>query len=169
MRKLAEVQEARAVMTEAMEWSVFKWLFEKSRVRETADQAKAALDAAERAVKAHWSNEVKAAYRNLTAKATKAARKGPTDARPEQTVDRVILDLLEKVVEADNVAERAGMDAENTFDEAEAGLSTTLAREGCKKAMQAWALREKAIRKAEVVVEALRAETAASSVPGDEE
>ncbi|HXY23031.1 MAG TPA: hypothetical protein VEI73_00140 [Candidatus Acidoferrum sp.] len=157
MRKLAEVQEAKALMNEAMDWSVFTWLFEKSRVRETADEANAALDALERAVKGRWSDEAKAAYKNLTRKTAKAARKGQTDPKPEQTVDRAILDLIEKVAEADAAAKRARMDAENTFDEAEKRLSVTLAREGCEKAIHSWSLHEKAIRRAEAVAETPRA------------
>jgi hypothetical protein len=46
-------------------------------------------------------------------------------------------------------AERAHLDAENTFDEAERQLSTRLAREGCAKAIASWELHEAAIRKAE--------------------
>jgi hypothetical protein len=41
------------------------------------------------------------------------------------------------------------MDAEHTFDEAERLLSTSLAREGCQKAIRSWDLHEKAIRRAE--------------------
>jgi len=163
MRKLAEVQEAKALMHEAMNWSVFRWLLDKSRVRKTADEAKAALDASEKAVKARWSAEVKAAYKGLTAKAAKAPRKGQTDPKPEQTVDPAILALIEQVAEADDAAERAGIDAEDTFDEAENSLSADMAQDGCGKAIHAWTLREKAIRKAEAVVDALRAEPAASS------
>lgn len=44
MRKVPEVEEARAVMTEAMAWSVFTWLLRKSEVRATADRANAAVD-----------------------------------------------------------------------------------------------------------------------------
>ena len=44
MRKLLEVQQAKELMNEAKDWSVFKWLFEKPRVRETADLANDALD-----------------------------------------------------------------------------------------------------------------------------
>jgi len=163
MRKLEEVQEARALMTEAMDWSVFRWLFEKSRVREIADQANAALDASERAVKARWSGEVRAAYKNLTAKSSKAARKGQKDPKPEQTLDPAILALIEKVRHADAAAEQAHLDAENTFDEAERQLNTAMAREGCNKAIHSWTLHEKAIRKAEAVTDALRDQTVASS------
>lgn len=163
MRKLVEVQEAKALMSEAMDWSVFTWLLEKSRVRETADQANAALDASERAVKARWSNEAKAAYK-MMAKAAKAAGKGQADPKPEQTIDSAFLVLIEEVVHADDAAKHARMDAEDTFDEAEKQLSVSMAREGCRKAIHSWSLHEKAIRKAEAVMDALRAQTALSPV-----
>ena len=169
MRRLVEVQEAKALMNEAMDWSVFTWLLEKSRVRETADQADDALDASERVVKARWSNEAKAAYKNLTEKTAKAARKGQTHPDCEQTVDPALLLLVKKVVDADDAAEKARLDAEDTFDEAEKRLSTTMAREGCRKAIHSWSLHEKAIRKAEAVEEALLAETAASPLPREEQ
>ena len=156
MRKLAEVQEAKALMKEAMDWSVFTWLLEKSRVRETADQANDALDASEREIKSRWSEEAKAAYKNLTRRTAKAPRKGQTDPKPEPTVDGTILELIEKVVEADDAADEARIDAENTFDEAEKWLSVPLAREGCEKAIHSWSLREKAIRRAEAVAETPR-------------
>lgn len=38
---------------------------------------------------------------------------------------------------------RAGMDAEETLDDAEKKLSTALARDGCRKAILAWDLQEK--------------------------
>ena len=79
MRKLAEVQKAKNLMHEAMEWSAFKWSFKTATVRETADQAKAALDRLERAVKARWTDEAKAAYKSLTAKAGKAAQERQKD------------------------------------------------------------------------------------------
>jgi len=168
MRKLVEVKEATVLMTEAMEWSVFKWLFEKSKVRETADQAKEALDASERAVKARWGDHAKAAYKSLTMKA-KSTRKGQADPNAEQSADCAILDLVEEVLQADKAAERAGVDAENTFDEAEERLDVAMAREGCRKAIHAWTLREKAIRKAEAVADKLRAKTVAPSDRSEEE
>jgi hypothetical protein len=54
--------------------------------------------------------------------------------------------------EADDLAYRARMDAEKTFDDAEKQLSTSLAREGCRKAIESWDLHEKAIRKAEAMI-----------------
>jgi hypothetical protein len=44
------------------------------------------------------------------------------------------------------------MEAEKAFDDAERQLSTSLAREGCRKAIHSWDLHEKAIRKAEVLI-----------------
>jgi hypothetical protein len=54
--------------------------------------------------------------------------------------------------EKDDEAYRARMDAEKTFDDAEKQLSTSLAREGCRKAIFSWDLHEKAIRKAETLI-----------------
>jgi hypothetical protein len=76
VRKLPEVEEAKALMIEATEWSVFRWLFEKRRVREAADQANAALDKLNQAVKARWRSDVKAAYKELAAKEVAPHRAG---------------------------------------------------------------------------------------------
>ena len=51
--------------------------------------------------------------------------------------------------EADDEAYQAHLDAEETFDRAEKRLSTSLAREGARKAILSWELYEKAIVKAE--------------------
>lgn len=148
MRKLPEVREAKDLMKEAMDWSAFKWLWEKSRVRETADRANAALDRMERTVKSHWGADDKAAYKLLTSKVTPAKRQENAEAQPDPR-----LALLEEVHEAHVVAQRARKDAEATFDEAERQMSTSLAQEGCRKAIHSWQLHEKAIRRAESVTE----------------
>jgi hypothetical protein len=147
LREVPEVEEAKALMTEAMEWSVFTWLFQKSRVRETADRANAALDKLNHSVKSRWSSEMKAAYRELTAKGGSHQLNEPG---PE-TIDHEIRLFVKKVKEADDAARRARTDAEDTFDEAERQLNTDLAREGCKKAIHQWKLDEKAIRRAETI------------------
>jgi hypothetical protein len=152
MRKLPEVQEAKELMNEAIEWSVFKWMFEKPRVRETADRANDVLDRLERSVKSRWSDEVKIAFKKLPGKATGTTRGQQKGGQAPQITDPQITLLLEKIKEADDAARRARMDAEKTFDEAERQLSTSLAREGCKKAIHSWELHEKAIRKAEAMV-----------------
>lgn len=158
MRKLMEVGEARELMNEALHWSVFKWLFEKPRVRETADIANDALDRLERSVKAQWCDQLKATYSELTAKSPKTSRRNGKSQLPPQQADPEIILLVEKIKEADDIARRAQMDAEETFDEAEKLLSIGLAQEGCQKAIRAWDLHEKAIRKAEGAMETVNSE-----------
>ena len=129
-------------MTEAMDWSVFTWLFHKSKVREVADEANAALDELNRATKARWNDEIKGAYKASSRKATK---------NEEVSLDPEIEQFVKKVKEADGLARRARRDAEDTFAEAERQMNTGLAREGCQKAMQQWELDAKAIRCAEMI------------------
>jgi len=148
VKKLPEVQEAKALMNEAVDWSVFRWLFEKRRVRETADQANAALDKLNQTVKARWDSDVKAAYKELAAKTGSARTRRPSDP-PSESIDAQVRLFAKKVKEADDAAYRARMDAEDTFDEAERQLNTDLAREGCQKAIESWELHERAIRMAE--------------------
>ena len=156
MRKLAEVQEAKELMNEAIDWSVFKWMFEKPRVRKTADRANDALDRLERTVKARWSDELKAALHELS---VKGGRRHQKSQEAPTTTDLEMRILVEKIKAADDAARRARMDAEETFDEAERQLSTSLAREGCKKAIHCWELHEKAIRKAEAAMESSNVES----------
>jgi hypothetical protein len=144
MKTLAEVSEAKALMTEAVDWSVMKWLREKKRVRKIADQANDALWSMQKAVKSRWSDEFKTAY--------SALEKG---GAPHQ--DAAIGSLVKQVKEADDAAYRAHMDAEATFDKAEKILSTSMAREGCRKAISSWDLYEKAIVAAEAGVQPAKA------------
>lgn len=157
MRKLPEVQEAKELMNAAMDWSALKWLFEKPKVRETADRANGALDRLERSVKQRWSAEDKAAYKSVSAKPSGHGRH-TEEAVPESGALDQRIPVLEKVLEAHAAARRARADAEETFDEAERQMSTSLAREGCKKAIHSWELHEKAIRKAEAVAEEAQAQ-----------
>jgi hypothetical protein len=150
MDKLPEVETAKALMTEAVAWSVMKWLREKKRVRKTADQANAALDQLNQAVKDRWPDHVRAAYEALSANGT-GAKANNQKKPPSPSTDPEAGLLARKVKEADDEAYRARMDAEATFDEAERQLSTSLAREGCRKAIQSWDLHEKAIRKSEAL------------------
>lgn len=151
MRKLAAVEEARAVMTEGMEWGVWRWLLEKRRVREIADQATAALDEADHKAKAGWGDDLKQAYRELVDQQKhKRARRHEKD--PETEPPKISAEVrlsARKVKEADDAAERARLDAEDTFDEAERRMSADLAREGAKKALKTYDLREHAIRLSE--------------------
>ena len=148
VRKLPEVEEAKSLMLEAMEWSVFTWLFEKRRVRETADRANAALDRLNRRVKARWSADVRAAYKELTAKGRATGSHKP-EGKASWPINGDVRFFAERVKEADDAAYRARMTAEDTFDEAERRMSTDLACEGCRQAIHSWELHEKAIRRAE--------------------
>jgi hypothetical protein len=149
MRKLTEVQRAKELMNEAVDWSTFRWLFEKPRVREIADLANAALDKLERATKSHWSDEIKAEYREISRQGASHKRGQQNEPALPGSTDAQFRLLVEKMFDADKAAKRAREEAEKTFDEAEKKLNIGLAREGCKKAIHSWELHEKAIRKAE--------------------
>lgn len=148
MKELPEVRDAKELMNRAMDWSVFRWLFEKSRVREIADRANAALDHLNRNVKARWSREAKEVYKKLSASRREL---GEHEKSNGGTAASELAILVQNVIEADKAAHKARMNAEDTFDKAEMQLSTTLAKEGCKKAIRSWELHEKAIRKAQEV------------------
>jgi len=140
MDRMPEVEAAKKLMNEAISWSVMKWISEKKRVRKLADQANFVLDETNRAVKARWDSVLKRAYESLT--------------KPDNGangVDAAMLHTVKKIKDADDEANRARLDAEQTFDRAEKRLSTALAREGCKKAILSWELHEKAILKAEAI------------------
>lgn len=154
MQKLIEVEEAKTLLNGAKEWSIWHWLMEKKRVRTVADRGTAALDEAEKKVKAGWGDDLRKAYREVDAQ---AAADGNSRARHQfekakedaRLVDAAIKAAAKRVKEADVIAYDARMDAEATFDEAEKRLSASMAREGAGKAILAYDLREKAIRRAE--------------------
>jgi hypothetical protein len=113
-----------------------------------------ALAGAEKKVKASWSDDLKKAYREAEALAAlngnmKGKRRYEKAKEEAKDIDLEIKRAAERVKEADDAAERARLDAEDTFDEAERRLSSEMAREGARKAIGSWELREKAIRKAE--------------------
>jgi hypothetical protein len=155
MKKLPKVEDARAVMTQGMEWGVWKWLVEKKRVRALADEARAALDDLEMKVKLTWSDEHKLAYNQLVSENgdAKAARRKSKTAKPAEggKIDAKVLAAVIKVKEADDDAYNAHEDAEEVFAEAERKMSTSGAREGARKALEAYDLHEAAIRKAEAL------------------
>jgi hypothetical protein len=151
VESLPEVENAKALMTEAMTWSVMKWLREKKRVRMTADRANAVLDELSKTVKARWADGLREAYEALATQAPGGQGAG-AQRRQLQAIDSEAKLTAKKVKEADDAAYRARMDAEKAFDEAEKQLSTRLAREGCRKAIHGWELHEKAIRKAKAVI-----------------
>ena len=139
MQKLPEVEEARALMNQAKDWSVWHWLLEKKRVRIIADKAVDAFGEAEKKVKATWDDDMKKAYRELEAQASfesnPRAKQRYEKAKGEaKDVDPKIKLGVEKVKEADDVAYKARMDAEDLFAEAERRLSASLSRQGAEKA-----------------------------------
>jgi hypothetical protein len=153
MEKITEVESAKALMTEAMTWSVMKWLREKKRVRKTADLANAALDRASEAVRERWPEPIRTAYEALVMQTAGTVSAHRQQAVPVKT-DPAATITASKSHDADDEAYRARMDAEKAFDDAERQLSTSLAREGCRKAIHSWDLHEKAMRKAEALIHA---------------
>jgi len=158
MRKLAAVEDARAIMTAGMDWSVWKWLLEQKRVREIADRATAALDQADEKAKAAWSDELKIAYLDLADEDDKPKRTRRESGKKKEegnSIDPEVTLTARRIKEADDAAERARLDAEDTFDEAERQLNAGLAREGARKALKTYDLREHAIRKSEAAAASL--------------
>ena len=156
MHKLIPVEEATALMEEAKDWPVWRWLLSKSRVRVAADRAVDALVEAEKKVKASWGDDFTKAYREIEAQ--QAFERNPRSKQRYEKAKIEAKDLppeikqaVQKVKEADEEAENARLDAEDTFAEAERWLSTNMAREGAEKAIHSWELRMKAIRKAEAL------------------
>ena len=158
MRKLPAVEDARAIMTEGMEWGVWRWLLEKKRVREIADKARAALDDFEMKVKATWSDDLKIAYNQLVTESgdvKQSRHKAKLAKKPEAPkIDSELMAAVRRVKEADDDAYNAHEDAEDVFAEAEKRMSTSGAREGARKALIAYDLHEAAIRKAEALARA---------------
>jgi hypothetical protein len=155
MKKLPAVENARAIMTEGMEWGVWKWLTEKKRVREAADKARGALDEQEMQVKLTWPDEYKIAYNQLVSEngaheRSRNKKKGPK-AVSAVKVDPRILAAVKTIKDADDDAYNAHEDAEEVFAEAERKMSTSGAREGARMALVAYDTHEAAIRKAEAL------------------
>jgi hypothetical protein len=140
MKAIHEVDEARALMTEAINWSVMKWLGEKKRVRKAADLANDTLDRMAGEIKQKWSPALRAAYEEIKANPDKGKANGAAS-------DLKAFAL--RVREADAEAYRIRMEAEDIFDKAERRLSTSMARDGCRKAIEGWGVHEKALQLAE--------------------
>ncbi len=139
MANLPEVRDARAVMTEAMDWSVMKWLSEKKRVRRLADAANARLDQVEKELRARWKPQVEKAYAALRSSTSPLA-------------DNETLRLARSIRHAHDEALKLRMEAEATFDKAEKRLSTSLARDACQIALRGWDAHEEAVRRSEKAV-----------------
>jgi len=148
MKKLAEVEEAKSIMTEAQDWGIWRWLTEKRKVRLAADGCNEALSRAEKKVIESWPDDMRAAYQRL------AAQDGAGKKPPHRKIDGELLEAVRKIKDALDEAERVRLDAEDIFDRADRALSTSMAKEGTRRAIEAWELREKAIRKAESAAKA---------------
>ena len=151
MKKLQAVEDAREVMTLGLDWGVFKWLFEKPRVRKIADRATEALNSAEDKVKATWSDDLKRAY-NLLATDDGESGNGKKAAKGKNAangIDPDLLSIAKAVYDLDVETETMRLDAEDTFAEGEKKLSVAMARDGARKALATYDLHESAIRKAE--------------------
>ena len=160
MRKLVQVEDAKSLLEVAKEWGVWKWLTEKKRVRQTADIAWEAFDELEKDVRSAWSDDLQKAYAELAAESELAEGGAPAKRKHEKAkkeaadVDPKIKAVAQKQKEIDDEAWRVRMQAEDMFDEAERRLSTSMAREASQVAINAYNLREKAVRKAETAARA---------------
>jgi hypothetical protein len=160
MRKLVQVEDAKSLLEVAKEWGVWKWLTEKKRVRQTADIAWEAFDELEKEVRSAWSDDLQKAYAELAAESELAEGGAPAKRKFEKAkkeaadVDPKIKAVAQKQKEIDDEAWRVRMQAEDMFDEAERRLSTSMAREASQVAIDAYNLREKAVRKAETAARA---------------
>jgi hypothetical protein len=155
MRKLSAVEDARAIMTQGMDWGMWKWMLEKKTVRGIADKARATLDDVEMKVKLTWSDELKIAYNQLVEEdgnSKRSSQRAKDDKKVKsQNADAKIMAMVKGVKQADDDAYNAHEDAEDLFAEAEKKMSTSMAREAAGKALVAYDLHEAAIRKAEAV------------------
>lgn len=151
MDKIPAVEAAKTLMHEATTWSVMKWLREKKTVRKAADQANAALDQSSQSIRERWPQTMQRAYEASAPHSNGTANKRG-QAKASSELDPESMRDIAQSREKDDEAYRARMDAEKTFDDAERQLSTSLAREGCRKAILSWELHEKAIRKAETLI-----------------
>jgi hypothetical protein len=156
MQKLIPVEEAKALMNAAVDWSVWGWLTEKRKLRATADKAWEALDEAEARVRATWSDDLQKAWQELDAEAAlesnpRAKRQYEKAKEAARAVDQQTKSAAKKLKEADEKAYSLRMQAEETFDEADRRMSTSMACEGARQAIDAWETREKYIRKMEAL------------------
>jgi hypothetical protein len=150
MHKLEAVENARCLMLEAQEWSAWKWLTEKPRVREAADQANEALDKLEEKIKRSWSDELKHAYRELEEPDPDREQHRHSEKLGHVVeISPEIRALAKKIKHAYDVAYEARMRAEETFAVAESRLSVSMAKDGTAQAIESWDLKEKAIREAQ--------------------
>ena len=146
MKIPSEVVSAKELMNDAMRWSVMTWLREKKRVRKTADLANAALDRVSDELRQRWPENIRSAYQALN---SGTLAKNGNGHRHDAAKDTEVSAIAQRLRNADDEAYQARALAEQMFDEAEKKLSTSLARQGCEKAIRAWELHELAILQAE--------------------
>ena len=154
MHKLVPVEDARALMTEAQRWSVWRWLTEKKKVRAIADKATAALNQENENVKCSWSDDVNRAYNEVIAEASlngdPTTKRAYEKAKKEAMgIDAKVKTAARRAKEADDAGYHATMEAEDMFAEAERRMSASMARDAAQKALESYDLREAAIRKSE--------------------
>lgn len=154
MQKLPAVEEAKTLLTVAKDWSILKWLTEKKRVRTVADRGTAALDDMDRLVKSGWPEDLRSAYAALTVPDLTdddpyAAAEYEFSKQQAQAIPESVKQVAQRVKTADDIAYRARMKAEDTFDEAERRMSASMARQGAEQALEAYDLRYDAIAEAE--------------------
>jgi hypothetical protein len=157
MQKLDSVEEAKALLASAMDWSILRWLAEKRRVRGIADRGTAALDAEERRIKETWPEELTNAYAALCPPADDdpyAAAEHEFVMQQAAGISEAIRAVAARVKAADDIARRARMTAEQTFDDAERRMSAALARRGAELAIEAYDVRYKALEEAEAARDA---------------
>jgi hypothetical protein len=145
MKTVHSVEEAKALLNEAKDWGVWKWLTEKKRVRAAADLAWADLEGIEKEIKHSWADDLRKAYRELQNHTKKTVDEA-------KDVDPDLKAFAGKLKKADDEAFQARMTAEETFDEAERKMSVALARQGSEQAIEAYEMREKFIRRAEAAL-----------------
>lgn len=152
MKKLDRVEEAKTLLANAVDWSILRWLAEKRRVRGIADRGTEALDAEERRVKAAWPEDLTNAYASLCPPSDDdpyAAAEHEFVLQQAQQIPEAVRDAAARVKEADDIAYRARMAAEQMFDDAERRMSAALARRGAELAIEAYDVRYLAIAAAE--------------------
>jgi hypothetical protein len=163
MKKLPAVEDAKALLSEGMEWSIWRWLLEKSRVRRITDEGTAVLDELEKQVKAAWPDEMRKAYAEVQAQSefdgnAKTKRRYEKAKQEAAGIDAEVKRVARKVWEADTVAYKARWDTEDAFAAAERRLSGDMAREAARRGVEAYDLREKSIRRAEAAARAVKGE-----------
>lgn len=161
MKKLPAVEDAKALLSEGMEWSIWRWLLEKGRVRRITDKGTAVLDELEKQVKAAWPDDMRRAYAEVQAQAeldgnAKSKRRYEKAKEEAVAVNPEMKRVARRVWEADSVAYQARWDTEDAFAEAERRLSGEMAREAARRGVEAYDLREESIRRAEAAMRAAK-------------